>query len=71
MDFGFYENIPYKYNAVLGMTAIVSWLGVSNMFGGLVYYWILTQKLTVISRTTVQRLTSLEKDTNEVNVSVN
>ena len=33
-------------------------------------YWIMNQKGTVISRTIVQRLTSIEKNTNKVNASV-
>ena len=53
------------------MTAIVMWLGVSHRFGGLVSYWILTQKVTVILRTTVQLVTILEKDTDEIKSSVN
>ena len=34
-------------------------------------YWVLTQTGTVISRTTVQRITNLEKETDEVKQSVN
>ena len=53
LDFGFYDHVSYKENAGLGMTAIGSWLVVSHRVGGLVSYWILTQKGTVISITTV------------------
>ena len=53
LDFGFYDHVYYKENAGLGMTAIGSWLVVSHRVGGLVSYWILTQKGTVISITTV------------------
>jgi hypothetical protein len=35
-----------------------------------VSYWILTIKGTVISRTTVQRVTALEKETDEVKAAV-
>ena len=48
LDFGFYEHVSYKENARLGMMAIGRWLGVSHRVVGLVYYWILTQKVTVI-----------------------
>ena len=66
LDFYFYDHVSYKDNSGLGMTAIGRWLGVSHRFGGLMSYWILTQKGTVISRTTVQILTSIEKETDEV-----
>ena len=70
MDFCFYDRVSYKENSGLGMTAIITWLGVSHMVGGLVSYWILTQKRTVISITAVQRLNSLEKDTDKIKASV-
>ena len=52
------------------MTAIVSCLGVSHRVSGLISYYILTQKGTAISRTTIQHLTSLEKETYKVKASV-
>ena len=70
MDFGFYDHVSYKENAGLGMTAIGSWLGVYHRVGGLMYYWILTQMGTVITRTKFQRLTSLEKGKDKVKASV-
>ena len=57
--FGFSENVSYKDNSALGMMAIVMRLGVSHRIGVLVSYWILNQKVTVISRTPVQRLISI------------
>ncbi len=65
LDFSFYDHVWYKENAGLGVTLIGRWLGVSHRVGGLMSYWILTQKGTVISRTTVQRVTNLEKQTDE------
>ena len=65
LDFGFYDHVSYKENAGLGETRIGRWLGVSHRVGGLMSFWILTQKGTVISRTTVQRVTNLEKQTDE------
>ena len=59
--FSFYDYVSYKENSGLGITAIRRWLGVSHRVGGIMSYWILTQKGTVISKTTVQRLTSLKK----------
>ena len=52
------------------MASITRWLGVSHRVGGLMSYWILTQKSTVISITAVQRLTSLEKDTDKDKASI-
>ena len=34
-------------------------------------YWIVTQKVTVTSRTKVQHITSLEKDTDEIKAIFN
>ena len=68
--FGFYDHVSCKENAGLGTTAIKIWLGVSNWVGGLMFYWIMTQKGKVISITTVQRLTSLEKETYEFKASI-
>jgi hypothetical protein len=71
LDFGFYDHVSYKENAGLGTAAIGRWLGVSHRVGGLMSYWVLTQTGTVISRTTVQRITNLDKETDEVKQSVN
>ncbi len=70
LDFGFYDHVSYKENAGLGATAIGRWLGVSHRVGGLMSYWVLTQTGTVISRTTVQRVTNLEKETDETKASI-
>jgi hypothetical protein len=71
LDFGFYDHVSYKENAGLGVTAIGRWLGVSHRVGGLMSYWVLTQTGSVISRTTVQRVTNLEKETDEMRASIN
>ena len=68
--FGFYGRISFKGNAVLGMMDIIRWLGVSHRVGVLVSYWILNHKVTVISRTTVQRLINIETETYKVKASV-
>ena len=70
LDFGFYDHVSYKENAGLGATAIGRWLGVSHRVGGLMSYWVLTQNATVISRTTVQRITNLEKETEEMKAGI-
>ena len=63
LGFGFYEHVSYKDNSGLGMTSIRRWLGVYPRVCGIMSYCILTQKGMVISRTTIQRLSSLEKET--------
>ena len=60
LDFGFYNWCWYHENARLGPTKLGRWLGVAHRVGGLMPYWILTVNSTVIARTTVQRVTSLE-----------
>ena len=59
LDFGFYDCCWYRENSGLGKTLHGRWLGVSHRVGTLVLYWILTQRDTVISRTTVQHVTHL------------
>jgi hypothetical protein len=70
LDFGFYDHVSFKENAGLGATSIGRWLGVSQRIGGLMAYWILTPRGTVISRTTVQRITNLDKEIDEVKASI-
>ena len=60
LDFSFYDWSWYHDNAALGLTKLGRWLGVAHKVGGLMSYWILTVNCTVIARTTVQRVTSLE-----------
>ena len=53
LNFSFYYHVSYKENFGIGMTVIVSWLGVSHRVVGLMSYWVLTQKVTVIYIKTV------------------
>ena len=71
LDFGFYNHVSYKYNSILGITGIRSWIGVSHRFGRLISYLILTQNGTVISITTVQSMISPKTETDEIKTSVN
>ena len=66
LDFGFYDWIWYKDNAGLGETKLEKWLGVSLKVGTLMSYWILTERCQVLSRTTVQRVTNLELQTEDI-----
>ena len=63
LDFGFYDWCWYHEEAGLGPTKLGRWLGVAHRVGGLMSYWLLTINCTVIARTTVQRVTSLEMQT--------
>ena len=63
-------RVSYKEDYGTGMTAIGRWIGVPFSVIRLISYWIITQKGTVIPRMTVQCLTSLDNDTDEVKVSV-
>ena len=66
LDFGFYEKVWYKENAGLGPELPGRWLGVSHNTGRLMCYHILAQSGAIISRTTVQRVTNLEKEKEEI-----
>jgi hypothetical protein len=63
LDFGFYDQIWYKDNAGLSPSEPGRWLGISHRTGRLMCYDVLTQKGTVVSRSTVQRVTDLERTT--------
>ena len=60
LDFGFYDKVWYKDNAGLGELLPGRWLGVSSRTGRIMCYHVLTQTTSVISRSTVQRVTNLE-----------
>ena len=65
LDFGFYDQVWYHKNAGLRERLPGRWLGVSHCVGSLMSNWILMGKCTVISRTTVHRLTNLERKVDE------
>ena len=66
VDFSFYDWVWYRDNAGVGDNMFGHWLGVSHRIGNLMSFWILTPNGRVISRTTVQQVTNLELQTNEV-----
>ena len=61
VDFGFYDYCWYRENAGMGETKLGRWLGVSHKTGSLMSFRILTDKCRVVSRTSLQRMTELEK----------
>ena len=62
VDFGFYDYCWYRENAGMGETKLERWLGVSHKTGSLMSFWVLTDKCRVVSRTSVQRMTELERN---------
>ena len=67
LDFGFYDWCWYHDNSGLSPPLLGRWLGVSHRVGSGISYWLLTKTGSVVSRTTVQRVTNLERQTSDVN----
>ena len=65
LDFAFYEWYWYNDNAGLGETKLFKWLGLSHCVSSLISYWVLTANGTVVSSTTVSRVTNIEDQTDE------
>ena len=65
LDFGFYDWVTYRNKDGLGVPEVGRWLGVSHRVGQLMSYWILPESGIPVSCTTVQRITNLEKQTDE------
>ena len=63
LDFAFYDWCWHNDNAGLGETKMVIWLGVSHQVISLMSYWVLTVNVTIVSRTTVSKVTNLEAQT--------
>ena len=66
LDFGFYDAVWFKDNAGLSPNEPGRWLGVSHRTGRNMCFHVITQNATVISRSTVQRVTELEMSTASV-----
>ena len=66
LDFGFYDAVWFKDNAGLSPNEPGRWLGISHRTGRNMCFHVLTQRGTVISRSTVQRVTNLEMSTSSV-----
>lgn len=63
LDFGFYDLVWYKEDAGIGEIKLGRFLDVSHSVGSLMSYHILPCSGIPVSRTTVQRVTELEKQT--------
>ena len=46
------------------------WLYVSHRVGSIISYWLLTANVTVVSRTTVSRVTNIEDQTDKNNTRI-
>jgi hypothetical protein len=66
LDFHIYSWVFFKMNAGLGPRQLGRWLGVSHRRGPLMTYWILTSHGDIISCDSVQRVTNVELDTDEI-----
>ena len=66
LDFGFCDFVQHQSNGGLDVPRSGRWLGVSHRVGKLMSHWILPQLGTPMSVTTVQRVTNLEKKTDEM-----
>ena len=66
LDFGFYDRVWFKDNAGLSPMEPGRWLGISSRTGRSMCFHILNQKGSVVSRSTVQRVTNLEISTSTV-----
>ena len=65
LDFGFYDRVWFKEDAGLGETKLGRFLGVSHHIGSLMSYWVFPASGIPMSRTTVQRVTNLESQTEQ------
>ena len=65
LDFGFYDYVWYKDNAGLGPQLPGRWLGVADSHGNLMCYHVIKQNGEIVQRSSVQRVTQLELQTNE------
>ena len=66
LDFSIYDPVWFKDNAGLSPFEPGRWLGIASRTGRLMTFHILTQRGTVIARSTVQRVTNLELSTPNV-----
>ena len=66
LDFGFYDFCWVRENAGLGENVLCRWLGISHRIGTQLAYKVLKSNGQVISRTSVQAVTALELQTDDV-----
>ena len=70
LDFGFYDWVVFKQNVGVNKPELGRWRGVSHQIGQLMTYWILPESGIPISCGTVQLLTVLEEQTEELKARI-
>ena len=65
LDFGFYSWVWFKEDEGLGETNLGRILRVCHHIGYLMSYWVLPKSVIPMSRTTLQRVTNLESQTDQ------
>ena len=65
MGFVFYDWVRSKEDAGLGDTKLGRFLGVSHNIGSFMSYWVLPASVIPMPRTTVQRVTNIESQTEQ------
>ena len=70
LEFSFYNWCWYNDNSGIGKNKLGKYLGVSFRVGSLMSYWVLTANGTVVSRTTVSRVTNIKDQTDENKTSI-
>ena len=65
LDFRFYDQVWLKEDSGLGEIKLGRFLGVSKQVGSLMSYWVLPASGIPVSRTSVQRVTNLESQTEQ------
>ena len=66
LDFGFYDHVVYRDNAGLSEPKIGRWLGVSKNVGTMMTFYVLTQTGQVVSRSSVERVKEIDKQTDDM-----
>ena len=67
LDFSFYDQVWFKEYAGMEDTKLGSFLGVSHYIRSIMSYWVLPASGIPMSRTTVQKFTNLESQTEQCN----
>jgi hypothetical protein len=72
LDFGFYDHVWYwdTPNEDIASSKIARWLGVSHRIGSGLCYWLLKENGQVLSKTTVQHITRLDLEVDDVKAKI-
>ena len=70
LESAFYNWCWYNDNAGIAVTKLEKWLGKSNCVGSIMSYWLLIFNGTVVLRTTLSWITSIEEQTDENKASI-